>query len=35
MRINQDFQKGFMVCAGVIVALYAVGVVTGVLRRVI
>jgi hypothetical protein len=35
VRINQDFQKGFMVCAGVIVALYVVGIATGVLRKVI
>lgn len=35
MQINADFQRGFMVCAGVLVALYVVGLATGTLRRII
>jgi hypothetical protein len=35
MRINADFQRGFMVCAGVLAAIYIVGLATGTLRRII
>jgi predicted branched-subunit amino acid permease len=35
MRINDDFRRGFMVCAGVLVAFYVVGVATGVLKRIV
>lgn len=33
MRINDDFKRGFMVAAGVMVALYFVGIATGALRK--
>jgi hypothetical protein len=35
VNINGDFKRGFMVCAGVLVALYVVGVATGALRRIV
>jgi hypothetical protein len=35
MRINSDFQRGFMVCAGVLVAIYVVGLATGAFRKII
>jgi hypothetical protein len=35
MRINADFQRGFMVAAGVIVAIYVIGIATGTLRRIV
>jgi hypothetical protein len=33
--MNSDFQRGFFVCAGVLVAIYVVGLATGTLRRII
>jgi hypothetical protein len=35
VNINNDFKRGFMVCAGVLVALYVVGLATGTVRRII
>jgi hypothetical protein len=35
VNVNQDFKKGFMVCAGVVVALYVIGLATGTIRRIV
>jgi hypothetical protein len=35
MNINNDFKRGFMVAAGVMVALYLVGLATGTLRKIV
>jgi hypothetical protein len=35
VNINNDFKRGFMVCAGVLVAIYLVGIATGTLRRIV
>jgi hypothetical protein len=35
MNVNSDFMRGFWLATGVLVAVYVVGVASGVLRRIV